>query len=132
MTASPAAQLIADNLGALPHPDGNPRQLAGYTTNLLPEALRDQIKAAATEIGESIVYLLETNGYRVVAEADLPADDTTDPDAPPIANLHCIMCDSRLLSIALTNPSHCLTNGRLLLQGMASLSPECPHDAIQS
>lgn len=132
MPAQTPAQLIADNLAALPHPDGTPRQLAGYSTNLLPEALREQITNAAKEIGESVVYLLETSGYRIVAADDMPTEDTTDPDAPPVANLHCIICDARLMSVALTNPSHCLTNGRLLIQGMSSLSPECPHGAIQS
>ena len=124
------ARLIADNLAALPHPDGTPRQLAGFSTRLLPDAMRDQVDQAAVQIGEAIVHLLETNGYRITS-GDEPAPESADNAAnPDVAHLHCINCDKRLLSINLTNPEHSLTNGRLLLSGLAALSPECPHDAV--
>lgn len=124
-----AAQIIADNLAAIPHPDGAPRQLAGYNTTLLPEALREQVTTAAREVGESIVHLLELNGYRIVREADIPAP-AGDAGDPSIANLHCVMCDERLLSISLVNPTHAVTNGRILLQGLGAREVECPHGAV--
>ena len=120
------AQLIAANLAALPHPDGAPRQLSGFSTALLPDALREQVTRSAEDIGDAIVNLLELNGYQILAESDIPAP-AGDTVAPPIAHLHCSLCDARLLSLNLVNPAHALTNGPLLIRGMSALSPECPH-----
>ncbi len=120
------AQLIAKNLSALPHPDGTPRQLAGFSTQLLPEALQQQMSQTGQDIGEAIINLLSLNGYRVVTEQELnqPATET---GPPATANVHCTMCDKKLFSINLTNPAHVLTNGRMFVEGIGGLNPECPH-----
>lgn len=123
------AQLIASNLAALPHPDGSPRQLAGYSSTLMPDALREQVDKAALDIGESVIHLLETSGYRIVPEGHTAAD-TGQVEDPDVAHLHCSMCDTRILSINLTNPAHAVTDGRTLLSALAGLSPECPHARI--
>lgn len=122
------AQLIASNLGALPHPDGAPRQLAGFASTLLPDPLREQVDRTAREIGDAIVHLLETGGYRIVSAADEPAA-APDPGPAPIGHLHCRECDARLLSLNLTTPNHIVTNGRALIAALSQLSPDCPHDA---
>lgn len=120
------AEIIAKNLAALPHPDGTPRQLPGFSTQLLPEALQQQMGKTAVEIGEAIINLLTLNGYLVVTEQELGQPSA--PVTPPTrANVHCTMCDQKLFSFNLTNPEHTLTNGRLFLDGLGSLSPECPH-----
>lgn len=117
------AQLIAANLAALPHPDGTPRQLPGFANQLLPDSLQQEISQAAQDIGESIINLLETNGYTVTNQ---PA--TIEPPATPtVANVHCSLCDTRLLQINLVNPEHTLTNGPLFLKTLAGRAPECPH-----
>lgn len=119
------AELIAANLAAIPHPDGSPRVLAGFSTTLLPDNLQEQVTRTAADIGEGIVYLLESSGYRIVSENDAapaPADD-----APPIAHLHCSQCDARLLSINVSNPAHAVTSGSVLIAAMSNLRPECPH-----
>lgn len=124
------AQLIASNLGALPHPDGTPRQLAGFATRLLPDAMRAHIERSAGEIGESIVYLLETNGWHIVTDAQLAAAASQTEDPPNLAYLHCKLCNTRLLSISLVNPSHVVTNGPELLTALAARSAKCPHDPV--
>lgn len=121
------AEIIATNLASLPHPDGTPRQLPGFSTQLLPEALQQQMSSTAREIGEAIINLLTMNGYQVVTEQQLAQAAPADTEAPTRANVHCTMCDKKLFSVNLTNPEHTLTNGRLFIQGMANLSPECPH-----
>lgn len=121
------AELIAKNLSSLPHPDGTPRQMPGFSTQLLPEALQQQMSNTAVEIGEAIINLLTLNGLQVVTEQQLAQAAPAASEPPRQANVHCTMCDKRLFSINLTNPEHTLTNGRLFIQGMANLSPECPH-----
>lgn len=120
------AQLIAANLAALPHPDGTPRQLAGYNRQLLPEPLQAEVDKSAADIGEAIIHLLEVSGWTVAPATTQPAD--TPQTAPPIAHLHCTFCDMRLLSLNLTEPNHARTDGAALITGFARLTPECPHD----
>lgn len=123
------AQLIAANLAALPHPDGNPRQLAGYSKTLLPEPLQAQVEQNATEIGEAIVHLLEQSGYSILPAGAQTAAEPT-PEAPPVAHLHCTFCDTRLLSLNISDPSHARTDGAALIASFARLTPECPHAAV--
>lgn len=122
------AELIASSLAALPHPDGGIRVLAGFQAALLPDALREQVDRTAREIGESVVHLLETRGYRIVS-----VSETSDAPAPAepadVGHLHCRECDARLMSVNLTTPSHIVTNGRALIAALSQLSPDCPHDA---
>jgi hypothetical protein len=122
------AELIAANLAALPHPDGAPRQLAGFATTLLPDPLREQVTRTAGDIGEAIVYLLETSGYRITAAADEPVAPAVSAPAD-VGHLHCRECDARLLSLNLATPSHIVTSGRALIAALSQLSPECPHHA---
>lgn len=93
------AQLIAANLAALPHPDGTPRQLPGFSSRLLPEPMQEQIGQTAQEIGEAIVNLLETNGWRITTDA--PA-----PEAPKrTADVVCNHCKTAVLTLNVTtNP----------------------------
>lgn len=119
------ANLIAANLQALPHPDGTPRTLAGFNSQLLPEALKDQVDKTAADIGECIVYLLESSGYHILSDADLAA--TTDEEPTLIGHVHCTNCDTRLFDLNLTNPGHILTNGQWLLEALGRLKPGCPH-----
>jgi len=110
---SSPAELIAANLAALPHPDGAPRQLSGFSTQLLPEALHAQIQQTAKDIGEAIIHLLETNGYTVTNQASQP---TQTPDEPPlIASVHCHHCDERVLQMNISTPSKVLTGHHFAL-----------------
>lgn len=118
------AELIAANLAALPHPDGTPRQLPGFSTQLLPEPMQEQVQNTAKELGESIVNLLEINGWNITNQ---PPTENTPETTPQSANIHCTLCDTKLFTINLVNPSHTLTNGNLLIAGMKNLKPECPH-----
>lgn len=122
-----AAQLIAGNLANLPHPDGTPRTLAGFNTALMPENLREQINKTAQDIGDAIIYLLESNGYRILTDAEITAAAHAEQPPAPIGNVHCTNCDARLFSLNLTNPEHIRTNGQWLLEAMARLKPGCPH-----
>lgn len=126
---NPAA-LIADNLAALPHPDGTPRQMPGFQSALLPEVLQNQVKQSAQELGEAIVNLLAVNGLAVV-----PADQARQPTQLPVhqlGNVHCNVCDQRLFQLNMVNPEKILTNPQLLIAGIAAINPECPHVPVQS
>lgn len=118
------AKLIADNLAALPHPDGTARQMPGFNAHLLPDGMRAQVQQTAQDIGEAIVHLLETNGH---ALGEQPAQPVADP--VDVAHLHCLSCDTRLLSINVSGPI-ARTNGTALLRALAVLNPECPHGPI--
>lgn len=98
-----AAQIIAQNLAALPHPDGTPRQLPGFATQLLPEPMAQQVTQTARELGEAIIHLLDINGYKVgtAAEFSQPAAD----QPPQIANVHCVYCEARVMQLNITNPA---------------------------
>lgn len=121
------AELIAANLSALPHPDGGVRQLAGYSTALLPDALRDQVESSARDIGEAVVYLLESNGYRIESG---PAPAAQPETEPTVAHVHCLLCDTRLLSMNIVEASHVTVDGRRLVESVAARSPECPHASV--
>lgn len=99
------AQLIATNLAALPHPDGTPRQLPGFATQLLPEQMAQQVNQTALELGEAIVNLLETSGYTITYGTPTPPADTP----AQIANVHCVYCDARVLQLNITNPARVMT-----------------------
>lgn len=115
------AELIAANLQALPHPDGTARALPGFNAQLLPEEMHKQIADTAKELGEAIVYLLESSGYQLTTEPPPPAE------APDTAAIHCTLCDTRLFTLNLVNPTHCLTNGPLFLAAIHNLTADCPH-----
>jgi hypothetical protein len=115
---SSPAELIANNLAALPHPDGAPRQLSGFSTRLLPEALHSQIQQTAKDIGEAVIHLLETNGYTVTNETSQPTQATDEP--PQIANIHCHHCDARVLQMNISTPTKVLTGHHFALL-------ECPN-----
>lgn len=124
------AEIIAANLAALPHPDGTPRQLAGFSTQLLPDALQEQIGKTAKDIGEAIINLLEINGYKVVTEAELGQPTQTSDSSIPVANVHCNLCETKLMALAMNNPSKVMVHARLLIEGLAARKPECPHDPV--
>jgi hypothetical protein len=102
------AHIIATNLAALPHPDGTPRQLPGFSMQLMPEHMAQQVTQTANELGEAIVYLLENSGYQIVSAAQIEQPATAD-DAPQIANVHCTYCDARVMQLNMTNPAKVLT-----------------------
>jgi hypothetical protein len=114
---SSPAQLIATHLSALPHPDGTPRQLPGFTSQLLPEGLRSQVQQAATDIGDAIIHLLESNGYRITTE---PSQPTQTSDTKPVASVHCHHCDARVLQLNIANPARVMTGHHFALT-------ECPN-----
>lgn len=107
------AQLIATNLAALPHPDGTPRQLPGFAGHLMPEQMAQQVNQAATELGEAVIHLLETNGYAVVPAGQIAAAESV---APEIANVVCTHCDARVLQLNMTNPARVLTTHHFAVQ----------------
>lgn len=94
------AQLIAANLAALPHPDGIPRQLPAFNTQLLPEALQQQVSKTADDIGQAIVHLLESHGYTITTQPAQPEPTRT----PTVATVVCSHCDTKVLQLNILNP----------------------------
>lgn len=123
------AELIAHNLASLPHPSGGVLGLPGFQTRLLPAAMRDQVGQTSREIGEAIVHLLTSNGYRVVSDSDT-APIPAPAGSTPIAALTCRVCGTVLLELSLVDPRRVLTDGPALLAGLSNRSPECPHARV--
>lgn len=119
-----AVEVIAANLAALPHPDGSPRQLPGFSARLMPEAMRPHVEQAGREIAEAIVNLLILNGFTL--DPAPPAD----PDPQDALHVLCTGCGARIMSVSLAESPRARTSGPDLLRGLARLSPECPHDAL--
>jgi len=119
-----AVDVIAANLAALPHPDGSPRQLPGFSARLMPEAMRPHVEKAGREIAESLVHLLELNGF------DVEKTEQPEPESVDVLHIHCTLCSARLMSVSLADSPRAATSGPALLSGLAKLRPECPHDSI--
>jgi hypothetical protein len=87
-THTKAAQLIADNLSALPHPGTDEQaraavSLRAFRTTGMPPQMTTHIKAATKLIGESVVHLLRTNGIELIDAGELERLRATDPNQPP-------------------------------------------------
>ena len=119
-----AVDVIAANLAALPHPDGSPRQLPGFSARLMPEAMRPHVEKAGREIAESLVHLLELNGF------DVDKTPLAEPESADVLHIHCTLCSARIMSVSLADAPRASTSGPALLRGLARLRPECPHDAV--
>lgn len=122
MTQMTPAELIAANLAALPHPDGTPRQLAGYSTSLLPDTLAEQVSSAARDIGAAIVHLLESSGWMITRGVAAAAADSP----PATTSLHCLLCGTKLLELGAAG-GQAQTAGPQFIDAMQRLSPGCPH-----
>lgn len=108
------AHLIATHLAALPHPDGTPRQLPGFATQLMPEAMAQQVTKAGEEIGEAIVHLLTTNGYTLTEQGATPAPVVQEP--AQIASVYCSHCNERVMQLNITNPNRVLTRHHFTIE----------------
>jgi hypothetical protein len=128
MPNAQAATLIAENLAQLPHPDGKPRKLPGYATTGKPDGLVKQITRGAQEIGDSIVNLIELAGGTITF-GDEPAAAEAAPSAPAsalrIAEIHCALCNTRLLRINIANAPHLRINPENLAAMIESLTSDC-------
>ena len=116
--------MIAANLAALPHPDGSPRQLPGFSARLMPEAMRPHVEQAGREIAEALVHLLILNGFAV------DKVEQAEPINADVLHIHCSYCSVRLMSVSLADCPRAATSGPALLRGLTTLRPECPHDSI--
>lgn len=121
------AELIAANLGELPHPDGSTSASVLGRTATLPAEQAEVVTRAATRFSESIVHLVETEGWTFVPNDELERLKAKEAPAPKVAVLKCNTCNTELLQVNLTNPDRVATNGATFLNGLAKLSPECPH-----
>jgi hypothetical protein len=127
VTTSPVIDLIADNLGALPHPDGKPTaSVLGKIEALRPEYAEGS-RIAGRRLAESVVHLIEVNGWTIVATEEYRR--LAAKEAPPakVAVLRCNQCDTELLHVSLHNPDRVATNGAVFLNGLAKLDVACPH-----
>jgi hypothetical protein len=122
-----ASTLIAENLPALPHPDGQPRKLAGYSTTAKPEGLVKQITRGAQEIGDSIVNLIEQNGGTITFGDEPPVAEPAPGPAPTprIAEIHCALCNTRLLRLNIANAPHIRISPENLVAMVGQLTADC-------
>jgi hypothetical protein len=124
MPRDDAAELIADNLHSLPHPDGRPRRLLEYSRfGKTPETVaRQAIKGLG--MGHAMIHLLERHGFQITHKDDpKPAD----ANEYKVARLKCLHCGKELLRIGV-DENMVATMSRLALRSIAQINPECPHD----
>jgi len=123
-----AAEVIAGSLDRLPLPDGRVVTIPGLSSGTFPEPMREQIQGAAHDVANGILYLLETQGYRVVAPGE-----STPVEAPPatIGKVVCGTCEQQLLALNLTDPERIVCDGKALIAGLSarpcSGRPGCPN-----
>jgi phage gp45-like len=138
MSNQKAADLIAANLGQLVHPgDGQSPAvvvpLAGYRTAGMPPEMADMMNANAKLIGESIVYLLESNGMQIVATSEIDqvrAAFAQQPPATQPVKVSCQACTNMLFTFTMDNTTVTgSVNGPYFLQQMRNLNEACPHVA---
>lgn len=110
------AEVIANNLAALPHPDGVPRQLPGFNTRLLPEVIQEQVTKTARDIADAIVHLLTMNGYTITT----PDQIAKEPRDTRTAHVYCTTCTKEVLNLNITHPDRVLTKHHFALE-------PCPH-----
>lgn len=133
MPNNQAAQLIADSLGGIPSPDGEPIRLMQFTT-ALPEHMRTQANEMASKVGVAIVYLLESNGMQIVPTNHLAAlqeqAGVRAENAPPVAQVKCSACDTTLLEVNVSKMDNVRVPGHVLIEGLGKRDPACPHGAL--
>lgn len=78
------------------------------------------------------MHLVETEGWTFVPNDELERLKAKEAPAPKVAVLKCNTCNTELLQVNLTNPDRVATNGATFLNGLAKLSPECPHGPLMS
>lgn len=128
------AKLIAENIHALPTPNGEPIRLAQFDTNTMPPAMRDQLaeehNKTTNNIGQAVVHLIETHGNsEIITKTELNQLRTKakafDGQRPPTAKVYCTSCNQLLLEFNITNPDRINANGPQLRQ-TAGAACTCP------
>lgn len=145
------ATLIAQRIPAgLPHPgDGKDQKpamlnLPAFRSTGLPPGMEAHFAKEAglpsndipRLIAEAVVNLIETDGdSEIISKAELTElrakAATLDGQTPQQITVHC-RCDNQLknpLVVLAAQPGdHWTVNGKLLLQGLANRTTECPHE----
>lgn len=136
-----AADLLASRLPTgLPHPGDNQQEPfliplpAFRATGMLPDQAEEMIGASAKLIAEAIVNLLETDGgFEIIPRHDLQQLQTQaaeEPDGTRVVHVHC-HCDTQLqqplFDITIDKTDRAKIYGRAIIQQLANLTPECPH-----
>jgi hypothetical protein len=131
---SDAARLIGENLHSLPAVGGRkPMRMFNFASKAHGDSdIATQITQAALLAGESIVQLLENNGYTVTHRDDpTPAD--VDPGNFPHVVVRCEHCTEAVLTVArLTVDQHRKgrfhgTLHRVAIEGAGLKHPSGPH-----
>lgn len=105
MPHAEVAKLIAENLGALPHPEHGEIRLMGFRPLNLSQQqpeVREKVNGHAKAIGESVVQLIEANGKQIVDNDELrklrAAVAALEPGRK-IARGYCAHCASELIRL---------------------------------
>lgn len=117
------AKLIADNLGELPLPDGRNVRLMHFRQFAQSPEIQRETAKRAEKIGQAIVNLIATNGYKISHPADpKPAEQP----GRKVAKAHCAHCGTPVLKIAVDDDMNAMLSAQAL-RAIQQMRPECPH-----
>lgn len=120
-------KLIADNLGSMPHPDGNPRrfmhhsQFAGGQRN---EKVQLAVRKLGEQHGECVQHLLETRGYTITHKDD---PKRADAEGYKTVTIKCV-CGKQLLELGVSEQMTATLSRIAAKSVAAALLGDCPHD----
>lgn len=138
---NPLVDLIAESLvKGLPHP-GNPEDgsqphaivLPVFNTVGQPPEIVEQVAGMARSLAESIVFLIQEEGFSVLETAELDKLRATyDPArGQRTVSVYC-RCNAAdpLLMLNVTDSPKVAIDGRSLLSSFRTLSIDCPHREV--
>jgi hypothetical protein len=126
MSRPDAAALIGSELDRLPHPDGSQLRFLHYSTFGKAADVATRVANRARTVGESIVNLLEINGYSIVHEGD-PAPK---PAREGVVDLHCAACGTRVAQIANVNEQGQAALSAFALKAISQMAHTCADDEV--
>jgi len=118
-----AAQLVADNLGRLPHPNGSDIRFMHYSTFGHKQDVVERLQNRAYDVGQAIIHLLESNGY-VLNHRDDPAP--ADNGRVQHATIVCRHCGGHIARMPLDADNMATVSRIGLAQLQDSAAHECP------
>lgn len=134
------AELVAHDIGDLPHPDPQISvvRIAGLSTLGKPPQFAAQLREQSARIGEGVVHLIETNGWVIIRQGELTelreaaAIGLARPT--PIATVRCNgactdpldrQAGVRLLELNISHPEQVRADGGVLIRALAARDPNC-------
>lgn len=110
------AEMLANRLGDLSHPDGNPTASVLGKTSTLQPAMQEVVSKAGERLATSIVHTIEAEGFTILRNDELQdlRNRASDVDPTKAVRVQCNTCNGQLFDLRLTNPQLAQTPGGTL------------------